>query len=84
MNETLPPIEVPIEKLSADALENIVREFILREGTDYGAFEMQHETKIKQVHTQIKNGDVRIVYDPNTESVTLMTHREFKKQTHSI
>lgn len=80
MDDALPPIEVPLEKISLDALENIMREFILREATDYGAVEIQHETKLKQVHAQIKKGDVKIVFDPNTESVTLMTRLEFQKR----
>jgi len=68
-----PPIEVPAEALSAEALDGIIDNFILREGTDYGAQEVSREAQIQRVRKQIDKGDVKIVYDPNTESVTLMT-----------
>jgi hypothetical protein len=73
-----PPVEVPVDMLSEEALVGIVESFVLREGTDYGQVETQHETKIAQVRKQIARGDIKIVYDPNTESVGLMTSSEFK------
>ena len=45
---------VPPEKLSEEVLVNIVKEFVLREGTDYGAQEMTLDTKIQHVMSQIK------------------------------
>ncbi|MBC7753099.1 MAG: YheU family protein, partial [Moraxellaceae bacterium] len=33
-------MEVPIDQLSKDILQNLVEEFVLREGTDYGAQEI--------------------------------------------
>lgn len=76
-----PPIEVPIEALSAELLDAIIESFILREGTDYGSVEFSLEAKLKQVRRQIEKGDVKIVFDPTTESVNLMTDRDFKKHS---
>ena len=74
MEDTEPaePIEVPHTMLSPDALRGLVESFVLREGTDYGAREFTHEQKVAQVMGQLDNGDVRIVFDPETESVTLL------------
>jgi uncharacterized protein len=66
------PIEVPHKLLSPDALRGLVESFILREGTDYGAHEFTHEQKVAQVMAQLESGDARIVFDPETESVTLL------------
>jgi uncharacterized protein len=66
------PVEVPHTLLSADALLGLVESFILREGTDYGAREFTHEQKVAQVMAQLDSGDARIVFDPETESVTLL------------
>ena len=66
------PIEVPHTLLSADALRGLVESFVLREGTDYGAREFTHEQKVAQVMAQLDSGDARIVFDPQTESVTLL------------
>jgi uncharacterized protein YheU (UPF0270 family) len=73
-----PPIAIESSKLSNDALIGIIENYIMRSGTDYGTVEASHELKIKQVKHQISNEEVKVVYDPNTESVTLMTARDFK------
>ena len=70
--ESAEPIEVPHTLLSPDALLGLVESFILREGTDYGAREFTHEQKVAQVMAQLDSGDARIVFDPETESVTLL------------
>lgn len=79
-----PPLQVPSEVLSPEALDGIIDNFILREGTDYGAEEVARSTKIERVRRQIEKGDVKIVYDPNTESVTLMTEIQWRKISQTI
>ena len=79
LNNAKPPVEVPISALSDDVLSGIINEFIMREGTDYGAVEASLETKVSQIKKQLSNKDILIVFDPNTESVTLLTNREYKK-----
>ena len=66
------PVEVPHTALSAAALQGLVESFVLREGTDYGDREFTHEQKVAQVIAMLARGDARIVYDPETESVTLL------------
>ena len=80
MTEQLPPIEIAHDSLSAEVLTNVIESFILQEGTDYGAVESSLETKIRQVRAQVEKGDVKIVFDPNTDSVTLLTKTEFAKR----
>lgn len=76
------PIEIPLAALSEDALSGMIDAFIMREGTDYGVQEISHEAKVKQIKKQLENGDVKIVFDPNTETATLITDRDFKKLSH--
>jgi uncharacterized protein YheU (UPF0270 family) len=66
------PVEVPHTALSRDALLGLVESFVLREGTDYGALEFTHEQKVAQVIAQLERGEARILYDPESESVTLL------------
>lgn len=80
-SEPSPPLEIPQDALTPDALAGIVDEFIQREGTDYGAVELSHGAKVERIRKQMRRGDIKIVFDPNTESVTLMTVREFERQT---
>lgn len=74
-----PPLEVPTEALSPETTRALIESFILREGTDYGRNEVDHTTKVEQVERQLQAGKVKIIFDPNTESVTLMTERDWKK-----
>ncbi|MFS4459175.1 YheU family protein [Bdellovibrio sp. HCB2-146] len=74
-----PPLEIPLEALSEDALNGIIENFIQREGTDYGANEIALETKMQQIRKQLQRGDVKVVFDPDSESVTLLTKNEWNK-----
>ncbi|MCC6138529.1 MAG: YheU family protein [Bdellovibrionaceae bacterium] len=77
--EQLPPVEVPLEALPSDTLDSLIESFILREGTDYGSVEASLETKKSQIFKQLKKGDIKITFDPNTETVSFMTLRDWQK-----
>lgn len=77
--EQRPPIEISVSDISAEALDGIIENFILREGTDYGREEAAFETKFKQIRKQLDNGDIKIVFDPNTETVGIVTKTEWHK-----
>lgn len=73
------PVEISEQMLSAQALEGIIENFVLREGTDYGLNEVSYETKARQVKDQLKAKKIRIVFDQASETVTLMTDQDFKR-----
>ena len=68
-------IVVPHTSLSEDLLQAVVESFVLREGTDYGEKERSHEDKVARVLAQLKRGDANIVYDPESQSVTIVPAR---------
>lgn len=70
------PIEVPAAELSADALRGLIEHFVLREGTEYGERDFTLDEKVAQVRRQIDRGDVRILFDPASESVNLVRREE--------
>lgn len=80
-------IEIPAERLNAEIMTAIIEEFILREGTDYGAQEVDFSSKVAQVRALLKAGEVTITFDPKTENCTLLTrqqfHREVEAATHA-
>lgn len=78
-NENLPPVEVPKSALSESALRGVIESFILREGTDYGREEAGFETKYNQILRQILKEEIKIFFDPNTETVGLMTLVDWKR-----
>lgn len=71
-------IEIPYQQLSQEALDGIIEAFILREGTDYGAEEVEFSRKVSQVLNQLKNNRVVIVYDPESEGCNILSREEYQ------
>jgi len=68
-------IEVPPESLSREVLHALVEEFITRDGTDYGAVERSLDAKVADVLRQLDRGEVCIVFDPESETTTIVPAR---------
>ena len=69
--ETPEPVEVPYGELPPELLHAVVESFVLREGTDYGEREFSLEDKVAGVIRQLKKGEAKILFDPESESVTI-------------
>jgi uncharacterized protein YheU (UPF0270 family) len=67
-----PSVVVPYTELTADLLHAVVESYVLREGTDYGEKEFSLDDKVAHVIGQLKRGDARIVFDPETETVSII------------
>jgi len=70
--EPAAPVLVAPDDLAPDTLRAVIESFVLREGTDYGMVETLLDTKVAQVLAQVRRGDAQIVFDPATESVTIV------------
>jgi len=66
------PVEVPYTDLSPEALRGVVESYVLREGTDYGEQEITLEQKVAQVLSHLVRGKARVMFDPETETVTIV------------
>lgn len=64
-------IEIPVQQLSSTALEAIIEDWVLQEGTDYGVQEQSFSAKKHQLRGQIERGDVVILYETATDSCSL-------------
>lgn len=71
--ESAPPesVVVPYTELAADLLHAVVESYVLREGTDYGEKEFSLDEKVAHVISQLKRGDAQIVFDPESETVSI-------------
>lgn len=65
-------IEVPYTMLSPEALRGLLESMVLREGTDYGEHERSFEEKVEQLRDQLHRREARIVFDPRSETVTVV------------
>lgn len=68
---------IPLEQLNENTLLAIIEDFILREGTDYGAIDATKEDKISQVKLQLKQGSAVLVYSELHESVNILPKEQF-------
>lgn len=71
-------VELSPDDLSPEALRGLVEEFVTRDGTDYGDVERSIEEKMAQVTAQLASGEARIVFDPETESASIVTRRALR------
>ena len=65
-------MEIPYRQLSKEALEGIVKDFVLREGTEYGEREFSLKEKVEQVMNEVQSGRARIVFDPDGETCNIL------------
>ena len=64
---------VPYTELAPDLLRAVVESYVLREGTDYGEREFSLEDKVAHVIGRLKRGEAQIVFDPETESISIVS-----------
>lgn len=68
-------MDVPYRELSPDTLRAVIESFVLREGTEYGERDVALEVKVNQVMRQLDRGEVKILFDPASESVDIVVNR---------
>ena len=68
---------VPWQDVSPETLENLIREFVLREGSDYGEMEISLQDKVDQVKTQLASGEAAIVFSELHETVDIQLRKKF-------
>jgi len=67
-----PPVIIPPGSLSPEALQGVIERFVMREGTDYGKQEIEISRKIESVKRQIDSERAYIIFDPETETTTIL------------
>jgi uncharacterized protein YheU (UPF0270 family) len=66
-------MQIPHSALADETLQNLVEEFVTREGTDYGSTTYSLADKVKHVLRQLEKGSAVIVYDPHSATCHIMT-----------
>jgi len=72
---------IPVNKLSTEALQGVIEEYISRDGTDYGDIEVSLATKFRQVKDKLENGFVVLIFDDETATTNIFLRDDpvFKK-----
>lgn len=71
---------VPWQQIDSDALDNLVQEYVTRDGTDYGEREVSLERKVDQVREQLKKGLAVVWFDEYTETVNILPRDEIPSE----
>lgn len=69
---------VPIDQIDPDTLTNLIKEFVLREGTDYGEEEAALTDKIEAVRDQLTSGVAVLVFSELHETINIMPASDFQ------
>jgi hypothetical protein len=68
-------VEVPYEQLEPETLQNLIQEFVTRDGNDWGDVDGALENKVSQVMQQLRNRKAMIVFDLKSETANIVTCR---------
>ena len=67
---------VPWQEIPAETLDNLIEEFVTRDGTDYGEQEIGTDTKVAQVREHLRRGRASVVFDEATETISIFTREQ--------
>jgi uncharacterized protein len=62
---------IPVERLSSEALQGVIEEFISRAGTDYGEIEASREIKFSQVKQKLQKKLAILIFDDEAETTNI-------------
>jgi len=62
---------IPVNRLSQEALQGVIEEFISRDGTDYGEIAASPETNFKQVKCKLEKGLAVLIFDDESETTNI-------------
>lgn len=69
---------VPIESISAQALEGLIEEFVTRDGTDYGYDETPLTSRVEQVKKKLRSKEIVVLFNEATDEVNLVLSERLK------
>ena len=75
-------IAVPPDRLASATLVSLLEEFASRDGTDYGEREVPLEQKVRDLRTQLANGEIQLLYDADSEQWDLVDSESARELLH--
>ena len=74
-------VQIPVDALSRQALDGLIEEFVIRDGTDYGTEERSLDDKKDAVRRQLDCGEIVIVFDPETETSNIISKDDLRSSS---
>lgn len=76
---TLQPVIVPAERLSPEALNGLIEEFVTRSGTDYGQREATLTEKCAAIQEQLASGQALIICDTLSQTCNIVPAEDLQQ-----
>lgn len=70
---------IPYDKLSPEALQNLIEQFVSRDGIDSGHAKTPLTQKVAIIKSHLKTGRVFIVFDSESETWNILSKDEIPK-----
>ena len=70
---------IPWQALADDTLTNLIEQFVLQEGTEYGEQDVSLPDKVTAVREQLQQGKAVIVFSELHESVNIVPRERFQE-----
>ena len=74
---------VPHNKLSKEALQGVIDQYISRDGIDSSHVDQSFEQKSEQVRESLKTGKALLIYDQVTTTCTIISKNDPVLRSHS-
>jgi uncharacterized protein len=68
-------VEIPLDRINPDILLNLISEFVTREWDELGDARFTLDNKIEQVHRQLKEKKVKVVFDLSSNTANIVVRR---------
>lgn len=68
-------IEIPFARIDPETLRRMIEEFVTRDGADWAESGCALEDKVRQVLRQLRDGQVKVVYDEKSQTANLVPRR---------
>lgn len=68
-------IEIPYRRIDPETLQNLLQEFVTRDGADWGEAGCSLEDKVGQVLQQLQHKKVKIVLDLRSQTANIVICR---------
>ena len=65
-------VDIPYEQLAPETLRRMIQEFVSRDGSDWAEDGCTLEDKVEQVLRQLKNRQVKVVFDLTAQTANLV------------
>ena len=72
-------VEIPFEQINPETLDRMIQEFVTRDGADWGDAGRTLEDKVKQVIQQLRNKQIKVVFDLTSQTANLVEETNRKR-----